>query len=128
MAVIECRPPPEYDAEPWHWVDTGHGPEPMRWCPAGEWMPTGDYVATGPQLAAMRDWRWIAVVRPPAPAETPIPDPVVEQVWQAAGLASRRVTRVDGRGVRYWSVRSGAVNCGLGSWRAWALKTGARPV
>lgn len=57
-----CRPPPEHDAEPWHWVATPEFPEgePMRW--DGAWLRSGDDLR---ETLPPPDWRWLAVAGPP---------------------------------------------------------------
>lgn len=75
----DCRPPPEHDAEPWHWVlmPEHPTPKPLRWWSQGRYWTTAAGGFFGPSMACPAPrasdlgWRWIAVARAPAPDPLP---------------------------------------------------------
>lgn len=78
--------------------------------------------------AALRALGW-TVIPPPGPSAA-IPDAVAGQVWVSpdARIKNRTVRKVDSLYVHYEFSPDWKNSSFVGGWRAWARKTGARPV
>ena len=126
--TAECRPPAEHDAEPWHWVLTPEGTEPMSW-DHRRWERAGYASEWRPQRAFDLGWRWLAVARAPAPAETPIPEPAAGQVWRSPKprVRDRVVVHVPNETCVVFQCGGARGTLHPSEWRAWAQKSGARP-
>ena len=101
--MTECRPPPEHETDRWHWLINQDGEtRPAAWVSWESdaipmvWFTIGFEDHAPPRVMAVCGWRWLAVARPPAHAETPIPKPAAGQVWRSPKprVADRVVVRI----------------------------------
>ena len=67
MAVNECRPPPEHEMQPYHWVQLDDmTPDIAEWNPyKGIWVFCGEPAVVTPDALTRDGWRWISVARVP---------------------------------------------------------------
>lgn len=74
--TTECRPPPEHEGEPYHWLGNEYGGDiPARWRPKIQEQPDGTFTDAWMVVGVERvlsiehmtrhGWRWLAVARPP---------------------------------------------------------------
>lgn len=76
----------------------------------------------------LRAFGWTVI--PPRDPSAMIPEPVEGQVWVSpdARIKSRTVRKVNNLNVHYEISSGGRTGLFVNNWRAWARKTGARPV
>lgn len=63
----ECRPPPEHENEPWHWLLDDIGDAIPCWWVAtrGRWWEPGNSDDLTPKKLGDLGWCWVAVAKPP---------------------------------------------------------------